>query len=222
MKKKFFLVIVVLLISRISRGQFDYYVPKDSSGNSVKVYNRHLFGEKNFSVSPNILTSQDIGIITAGGIKFQVFLSEKISLDADLVIGNGYLHGGPGVIAIPFWLLFFNQSGFEFDGDGGLTEFLIMVAAGILSFEHISYHIPLKNKWDISPYISLLRFRQVTLPENVDFDSARLSFATGIQMDKYLGRFFISPYADYSIGYQDHISGFNFGIGIGISFPPRK
>jgi hypothetical protein len=222
MKVKLLLIIIVTLISNEAWSQFDYYVPKDSIRNRVEVYNKHFFGEKNFSVSPNVLASHDIGIIPAGGIKFQVFLSERISLDADLVIGNGYMHGGPGVIAIPFWLLFFNQSGFEFDGDGGLTEFLVMLAAGILSFEHVSYHIPLKNKWDLSPYVSLLRCRQVTPSGDADFEGIQLSFATGIQMDKYLGRFFISPYADYSIGYHDHISGFNAGIGVGISFPIKK
>ena len=214
------LVIVILLYGNIAFSQFDYYVPKDTLKEDIKLYNRHFPGEKKISLSPNILTSHEFGVKLSGGIKFQVFLWSRISLDADLVLGKDYIHGGPGVIALPFWLLFFHQSGFEVEGDGGFAGFLILVAAGILSFEHVSYHIPLNDDWEISPYVSLLRFKQYIPPEHESTShDGQLSFATGIQMDKYIGRFFISPYAEYNIGYRDGISGFNTGVGLGISFP---
>ena len=170
MKIRLSLILVVLLFSKAGFSQFQYYVPKDTIKEHVEVYSRHFSGEKKISVSPNVLASPDFGVKLAGGIKFQVFLGKKISLDADLIIGRDYIAGGPGIIALPFWLLFFDQSGFEVEGDSGFEGFLIMVAAGILSFEHISYHIPLKNDLEISPYVSLLRFKQFTLFENLNFE----------------------------------------------------
>jgi hypothetical protein len=219
MKIRLFLVIVVLLSSNTAFPQFEYYVPKDTIKEHAEVISRHFFGEKKISFSPNVLSIPDYGMKLAGGVKFQVFLGKRISLDTDFVFGKDYIHGGPGVIAIPFWLLIFNQSGLEVEGDDFFAGFLIMVVAGVLSFEHVSYHIPLKNDWELSPYVSLLRFKQFTPPENMNFEGGQFSFATGIQMDKYIGRFFISPYAEYNIGYRDRISGFNAGVGFGISFP---
>ena len=219
MKIKFSVLIIVMLFSQTAFSQLDYYVPKETiTEKPVEDFNRHFAGEKKISLSPNIITIPDFGSRLAGGLKFQVFLGKRLSLDADLIVGKDYIQGGPGIIAIPFWLLFFSQSGFESDNFGSFTEFLIMVAAGVLSFEHLSYHIPLKNDWEISPFVSLLRFKQFTPPENVN-SYGQLSFATGIQMDKYFGRFFISPYAEYNIGYSDGVSGFNAGVGFGISFP---
>ncbi len=220
MRSALLLVFLILLISETAFSQFDYYVAKDTIKEPVEVYSRHFTGEKKFSLSPNVLASPDFGVKFAGGVKFQVFLGKRLSLDADLVFGHDYIHAGPGVIAIPFWLLFFSEAGFEFESEDGIVGFLIMVAAGILSFEHVSYHIPLKKDWEVSPYVSVLRFKQYIPSEDIyTSGGGQFSFATGVQMDKYIGHFFISPYAEYNIGYQDHISGFNAGIGIGISFP---
>jgi hypothetical protein len=220
MKTAFFFILVVLMISEPAFSQLEYYAQKDTIlKKPAEVSSRHFVGEKKFSLSPNILAAPDLGVKFAGGARFQVFLGKRFSLDADLVIGRDYMHTGPGIIAIPFWLLFFNQSDIELQGDGGFAEFLVMLAAGILSFEHFSYHIPLKNDMEVSPYVNLLRIRQYLPPDDTSGDGAQLAFATGIQMDKYIGRFFISPYMEYSIGYGDHISGFNTGINLGISFP---
>jgi hypothetical protein len=218
MKRKFTLVIVVLLFSEIAWSQFDYYVPKDTLKKSIEVINRHFRGQKTISVSPNVLLNPDFGVKMAGGVKFQVFLGNRVSLDADLVFGKDYIHTGPGIIALPFWILFFNGSGADLVA-GGFSDFLLMVAAGVLSFEHISYHIPIRDEWEIAPYVSLLRYRQAIPTGAESYGEGQLSFATGVQMDKYIGRFFISPYAEFNIGYRDGISQFNAGIGIGISFP---
>jgi hypothetical protein len=219
MKIRFLTLLIVTLFSQQAFSQLEYYVPKDNVNRPVELYNRHFPGQRQISLSPIIITSPDFGTKLAGGLKFQIFLGKRLSLDADLVIGKDYIHGGPGIIAIPFWLLFFSPSGLESDGDGSFREFLIILAASVLSFEHLSYHIPLKEDLEISPFISILRFKQFTLSEDTDFDDGQLSFATGIQIDKYLGRFFISPYAEYNIGYRDGVSGFNAGVGFGISFP---
>lgn len=215
--------ISILFLILLSPGnlysQFEYYVPKDSIKQPVKSYRTHVAGEKMLAVSPNILTSHDFGVKFAGGITFQVFINKSLSIDTDLAIGKDYIHGGPGVIAIPFWLLYLSESKFVDNNDLGLNGYLIMAAAAILSFEHITYHIPVDRDLDISPYISLLRFKSNTQSseENV---GDNVSFATGVHFDKYLGRFFISPYVEYNVGYTHHVSGFNTGVGLGMSFIP--
>jgi hypothetical protein len=222
MKRKISLVIIVLMLSESAWSQFDYYVSKDTVRKPVAVISRHFSGQKTLSVSPNILVNNDFGTKIAGGVKFQVFLGSRVSLDADLVVGKDYIHTGPGIIALPFWLLFFNGSDVELADNGGFSDFLFMLAAGVLSFEHISYHIPLRKDWEITPYVSLLRFRQAISASPESAVEGQFSFATGVQADKYIGRFFISPYAEYNIGYKDRISQFNAGIGFGILFPLRN
>jgi len=199
--------------------QFEYYVPKDSVIQPVRTLLVHKAGDKMLSVSPNILTSHDFGVKFAGGITFQFFLGKRLSIDADLVIGNDYVHFGPGVIAIPLWILAFSQSEFVDNNDLGLDGYLITLAAAVLSFEHMSYHIPVNKDLDISPYVSLLRFKS-NMHSSGENTGDNVSFATGVHFDKYLGRFFISPYAEYTIGYTHHVSGFNTGVGLGMSFNP--
>ena len=108
--------------------------------------------------------------------------------------------------------------------EGDLQDFLFAVAAIALSFEHISYHIPVKDNLDISPYVSLLRYKYAYEHGNYsdnDFIGEQMSFASGVQINKYFGRFMLSPYAEYNIGYKDHIPGFNFGVYCGIYFPTK-
>jgi len=218
MKRFLFIIIIVLLFSGAAFSQFDYYVPKDTIKQQVKTYRSHVAGDKMLSVSPNILTSHDFGVKFAGGITFQFFLGKRLSIDADLVMGKDYVHFGPGVIAIPLWILAFSQSDFVDNNDLGLDGYLITLAAAVLSFEHMSYHIPVNKDLDISPYVSLLRFKSNMQSSDKNIGD-NVSFATGVHFDKYFGGFFISPYAEYTVGYTHHISGFNTGVGMGITFP---
>lgn len=182
---------------------------------------KHYKGERSFSVSPNVLIHTPNGVQIAGGFKTRFFVSNRISLDAELVIGRKYIHFGPGLIAVPF-LLFQPDalnSDYEFDSFGDLFFFLGFY---MLSFEHVAYHIPLKQFADISPYVSLLRFKSAgkdEFPTSENPGAAHLSFATGIEINKYFGRFVLSPYIEYNIGYRDHISGINLGVYCGICFP---
>jgi hypothetical protein len=216
--KKFLLIMTwSLFLSGNLFSQFEYYVPKDTVRKPVINYLSHTSGETKFSLSPNILTSPDYGLKVAGGLCFQVFISKRISIDTELVIGKNYVHAGPAVIAIPFWLLVFSGADMESFNDLGLEEYLFMAAAAVLSFEHISYHIPLNRDMEISPYVSLLRFRSA----NQNFDKNiedHLSFAFGAHIDKYFGRFFLSPYAEVNLGYTNFNPGVNTGIGIGLTF----
>lgn len=141
----------------VTYSQFEYYKPDTTR-------NRHRPGELIVSASPNILLKTPNGVQMAGGIKIQVFLGKRFSLDADLVFGRDYVHSGPGLIGLPLCLIasgsiFKNEEVSFWNDEGSLTDFLFSVAVIALSFEHISYHIPMKNNLDISPYLSLLRYK---------------------------------------------------------------
>jgi hypothetical protein len=221
--KKFMVIFILFQVSSciVTFSQFEYYKP-DTTRN-----NQHKAGEMILSASPNFLLKTPNGVQFAGGLKFQIFLGKRLSIDADMVFGRDYFHAGPGIIGLPLCLIaggsFFKNQEFSFgDGEGSLTDFFISVAIVALSFEHISYHIPVKKNLDISPYLSLLRYKYAYEYGNYSdskFIGEQMSFASGMQINKYFGRFVFSPYAEYNIGYKDHISGCNVGVYCGIYFP---
>jgi hypothetical protein len=221
---KLILLMLFSWLSNTSYSQFEYYGKKDSVVHRHEIMSRHMEGDKNLSVFPVALTNKDFGVKMAGGVKLQIFIGRRFSVDGDLVIGKDYVHTGPGIIAIPFWLLTLSGTPVESEDEDRLAGFLLVVTATLLSVEHFSYHIPLTVDTEIAPYVSLLRYRFISDPEleNVVNQAKNgFSFASGIQLDKYFGRFYFSPYAEYCIGYSDHIGGFNVGAGLGISFTSR-
>jgi hypothetical protein len=216
MTKSLFLLLVGTFLSAASYSQLEYYTPKTPIEQQPEKMGRHESGDKLVSISPNVIIQPELGVRAAGGMNFQIFLGKKVSLDADLLVGKNYVHAGPGVIALPFWLLLFSSSdSFE---DQDIKNFFIMVALGVLSLEHTSYHFRLDDNLELSPYISFLRYRINHIVTETKSKDEQFVFATGIHINKYLGRFFISPYAEYNIGYNDKLSGFNAGVGIGMSF----
>jgi hypothetical protein len=217
LKKKVILSAVILLICyECSYSQFEYYKPDTTR-------TKHLKGERSFSLSPNLLTNTQGGAQFAGGLKTRFFISKKISLDADLMLGRDYLHFGPGLLALP--LLLFEPGAFNgeyyFESFG---DYLVFLGFYLLSFEHIAYHVPLKQYTDLSPYVSILRFKSAgenrfSKDNNGGYD--QVCFAAGVEINKYIRRFYISPYIEYNIGYKDHISGVYLGVNCGITFPSR-
>jgi hypothetical protein len=221
MKKRIlFFILIFLFYSRCSFSQFEYNKPETTLIS-------HKKGERSISVSPNILINTLNGRQLAGGLKARFFVSERFSIDADFVIGRNYLHTGPGILTVPIFLIlpYTFSSDFLFDSSYPCREALGLLALYILSLEHFAYHIPLKNFADISPYVSLLRLRTTGNNENNTTNSREfspLAFASGIEFNKYFGRFVLSPYIEYNIGYGDHISGINAGVYCGISFPSKN
>ena len=215
MKKKLLTYFSLLVFPcAVTYSQFEYYNPDATK-------NQHMAGDKIFSLSPNILINTPNGVQIAGGAKFQVFLGKNFSIDADIVFGRDYYHFGPGIIGIPIALITFGGGNNSDESSSTLSEIFFYAAAMALSFEHISYHIPLKKFTDIAPYISLLRFKssyEYGNDSNPEFAGQQLSFATGIQINKYYGKFVLAPYAEYNIGYKDNISGINIGIYCGFNF----
>lgn len=184
----------------------------------------HHKKDVSISASPNFLLNTLKGDILAGGLKIRMFVGERVSLDSDIMFGSNFMQLAPGIIGIPAILLGYQLGFGSEEEDKTLTEFVIMGVLMILSLEHVAYHIPVKGKTDISPYVSLLRYRQfrnVATSLNDDKIEGSACFAVGLEVNKYFNKFLLSPYADYSVGYAGPIRGFAFGINFGYSFSYR-
>lgn len=183
----------------------------------------HIFRDASFSVSPNVLFNTPNGIQFAGGFKLRMFVGKRFSFNSDIVFSRNYVHFGPGIIGIPAWLIAFNPN--EETEDHTLSELLGIGLIMIMSVEHTAYNIPVKNNTDISPYISILRFKDSYEFENNgnSGDSRQqVDFVAGLEVNKYFRRFLLSPYIEYHIGYNDHIQGLNSGVYFGYYFPVKQ
>ena len=211
--KKLLFTFSIFLLSVVMVAQIQDERELLNSGQTV-----HSKIDVSISASPDILFNTLNGNIIAGGLKIRVFVAERFSFDSDIMFGQNFMQLAPGIIGIPAILL-----GYEFgfgteEEDQTFTEFLIMGALIVLSVEHFAYHIPVKGYTDISPYVSLLRFRQFTdvvNSENADGVENSACFAVGLEVNKYFKKFILSPYADYSIAYSGPICGFTCGINFG-------
>ena len=216
--KKYLLIVLLFLFCSWFKiySQFEYY-----KHDSTRY--QHRSGDFMLLGSPNVLINTPNGTQLAGGFKIQIFLSKRISLDADIVFSRDYFHLGPGLIGIPLGIVFLS-SWTDPETNTSLSDLLATIVLGVLSFEHLSYHIPLINNLEISPYLSFLRYKYAYehgIYSPADVAGEQFSFATGVQINKYFGRFVLSPYAEYDIGYKDHIPGYNFGVYCGIYFLNR-
>lgn len=211
-----FLVLMMLCSAPFCQGQ-----------NQIN-YNRfslpaHSLGDLSVSVSPNILINIPNSLQFAAGIKLRLFITKRISFDSDLVFGKDYIHAGPGLIGIPLWLVILGSGNSGGDG-ASLQDIFFYVALGILSVEHTSFHIPVKGSFDISPYVSLLRYKSAYEFGNysdTNMTNEQFSAAAGLEFNKYFNRFLVSPYIEGNVGYIDHKAGINAGIYFGILFPGR-
>lgn len=215
MKKNIF-VFTFLLIATTS------FCQEQITDSSQKInYFAHVAGDFSISASPNILFNTPNGAQFAGGLKLRMFLGQRISFDTDILFGRDYFHAGPGIIGLPLWLLFFRPQGLNTSDDTPFSEYLFYFVAMVLSAEHIAYHIPVKSVLDISPYMSLLRYKasyKYGDYSNPNYAGDQFSFALGLEINRYFKRFQLSPYVEYNIGYADHISGFNTGVFFGYYF----
>jgi len=212
----------IFLISILLLTAFSVFSQQQSE-TQTSDYTIHSPGDASISLSGNKLINDPFRSQFAGGVKIRMFLGKRVSFDSDLAVGKDYIHFGPGIFGLPLWFFgtkLFN-SGDDSSSGGGLFG-LIMMA---LSAEHIAYHFPVKKTTDISPFISVLRFKQLTVDDiNVAPEEtySHISFVAGIEVNKYFKRFLLSPYAEYNIAYDGYVKGFNFGINFGYYLPFGK
>jgi hypothetical protein len=174
----------------------------------------HGFGDFSISASPQILFNTPNALQFAGGLKLRLFMGKRISFDSDVVFGRDYIHGGPGLIGIPVWLLVLGGGGTG-DEERPISDLLFIAAAMILSAEHISYHIPIKGSTEISPYISCLKYKsayEYGHYSNTNRTNEQLCGTLGLEVNKYFNRFLLSPFIECNIGYVDHNPQVNAGL----------
>ncbi len=208
-----------------------FLIPFGLTGQNQKELNNqnynqmtHSFGDINVSISPDILFNAPHGIQPGGGLKLRMFISKRFSFDGDLLVSRDYVHFGLGLIGIPIWIMA-SHPGISSEQDFTFKELIAMGACMLLSAEHTSYHIPLGNYMDISPYVSLLRIKTDLTSEHKDTSDDKeykLAFVTGLELNKYFNRFIFSPYVEYYRCYNGYNSGINLGLYFGLYFPAKK
>jgi len=189
-----------------------------SSGNRFTLP-AHNVGDFTLSAAPVILFNTPNGNQFGGALKISMFVGKHVSFDSDFAFANYYWHGGPGLIGIPLWLFAMNSESLNLD------YFIVKLLFMILSAEHITFHVPVNNRFEISPYLSLLRYksaREIGNNDNPRFAGDQLTFATGIELNKYFNRFRLSPYVEYQVGYKDKLGGINAGVWLGIYIFARR
>jgi hypothetical protein len=175
----------------------------------------HYFGDYTLSGSANLLLKTPNGVQFAGGLKVRSFLGKRLSFDSDMVFGRDYFHAGPGIVGLPLWIFFWRMGSENYNEETSFRDLLFKIAVIVLSAEHVAYHIPATNTSDISPYLSLLRYKssyKFGESSNTLVTNEQFSFALGLELNKYFNRFTVSPYAEFNIGYIDHKQCFNVGV----------
>ena len=195
---------------------------------------RSLYEPGNFSlgIGPVLLVNTGAGAPYAGTLTMQYFLGSRFCLKSDLVIGENYVHMGPGLLGIPLWMLFNSGSPSEhyFYSVTDLRDLLFEVVSFVvfttLSFEQMSYHIPITAKSDISPSLSLLRLTIQASEGNRlmldDEGGSHIGGAVGCRYNHYLGQVIFSPYAEYAMFYDNDVYNFNLGVTVAYLFQPRR
>lgn len=221
--KKLYLIFWMCLFSLKFFGQ-------SSEGVNTSAFNttKHSFGDASVSlICPNVFFDSKQGTFFGGGLKLRMFVGKRLSFDSDLVLGRDYTHFGPGIIGLPLWYIAIS-SGFNSQHDDGQTQslagFLFMGAVMVLSAEHFAYHIPVGVTTEISPYVSLLRFKQLKqliAPKNDSSNDAFANCALGVEINQTIGRFIFSPYLDYEMAYSGISRGMSLGFSFGYYFHAR-
>jgi hypothetical protein len=207
--KHFLFILAVILISGSLYSQDSTVVDNKPTGKTF-----HVYKDASIALAPAVRWDEPVGTSFAGSLKMKMFLGRRWSFDTELVFGKDYMTFGPGIIGIPLWLLGFPAG----DDDGYSFNDLIFVGViSALTAEHIAYHIPLKNFADLSPYVSLLRFRAAygNNPENPYLNAGSVCFGAGLELNKYFNKFVLSPYVEYSQAYTDNHGTITAGLYFG-------
>jgi hypothetical protein len=182
----------------------------------------HSSGDFSISGSPNVLFETPNGIQFAGGAKMRFFVGKRLSFDTDIVFSRDYLHAGMGLIGIPLALLCLGTAS---DEEFSFSALLGGIAAIAISLEHTAYHIPISQLADLSPYVSLLRYKfayEHGVYNDPNVVNEQFSCAAGVELNRYYNRFILAPYFEFNIGYKDHLPAFNAGVYLGYYFPVKK
>ncbi len=222
MKKILYLVLIVIGISSTVFAQDDIF-RSDSYGQNM------LHRKRDFSIflsTAYLSANNPYNPTLSGGLKMRMFVGERFSFDSGFMIGQDHSQWGIGTLGLPIWMLGMGILADEEDDIGAeFGKLLFFGVVMLLSAEHIAYHIPMQDRIEFSPYVSLLRMKQFTIvesPEHPDGYVGATCFALGAELNTYFNKFIVSPYVDYSIGYSGDFRGFAIGVNVGYYFPTKR
>jgi hypothetical protein len=179
----------------------------------------HKSGDFSISATAGLLFNTPNIVQPAGGLKLSVFVGKHISFDSDIMFGRDYVHAGPGIIGIPALMIIAGSDGpYEFESFQGLIALIVI---GVMSLEHVAGHIPVNKTFEITPYISLLRYRwayEYGVYDETNRINEQFTGTLGLELNKYYKRLLLSPYIETVLGYQDGRVQLNAGISCGIFF----
>jgi hypothetical protein len=193
--KQYTLTFTFILVSVILTGQDSLRTDTLPTGRTF-----HVYKDAGISFAPTYRYAASEGSSMAGTLKMRMFLGKRFSFDSEISIGKDYLTFGPGLLGIPCWLLLFPS----LDEDMSFDEMIGVAILAALTAEHVAYHIPLKKYTDLSPYISLLKFKTYYgsyKDAHPDTWEDQVCFAIGIELNKYFNKIVLSPYVEYNQGY---------------------
>jgi hypothetical protein len=200
-------MIILVLTSIMLQSQAQYYSPS-----------LYKPGNVTLGIGPVMLLNTEASFPLAGTFSMQYFLGSRFCLKSDLVMGDNYIHFGLGFIGMISWMSFNSRTYSVMDVNeirGLFTQIVSFIIFTTLSFEQMSYHIPVSRHSDISPSLSLLRFTF----QPGGFHSGA---AVGCRYNYHHDRFIFSPYAEYSVFYDNERYSFNIGITASYLLKPKR
>ncbi len=180
---------------------------------------KHQMGDFTLMASTGYLSvNSPFSSTFAGGGKIRMFLGERFSFDSELLIGKDHTQLGLGLFGIPIWLL-----GMEIVDDDSFDSFIVTLILMLACAEHVAYHIPINQRFELSPYVSALRIKTFTEPDPYELpdDYSTFYFGLGVELNTYFKQFIIAPFIDYNINYTGNIKGFNVGLSLGYNFTTK-
>jgi hypothetical protein len=208
-------ILLVVYCSFSAIGQEDFYQDPTPVMHEVRDWT--------LSISPNYINHPNAYPRVVGGLNSMVFLGKYFSLNANVAAGQGYFHFGPGIIGVPAIIIAGGNMLLE---NSDMEAILIWAVMLGLAFENFNIHIPVTSHFEISPYISLLRFKYIEEGYGGNGEDWNLNMVGGIRLNIFTSdRFFISPYMEATRDWANKtrgIWGVNGGLHAGFYFKGKQ
>lgn len=204
--------LIILLPARRSTAQDSVSV------NSIQTINQP--SDIIVELSPVLISVNRDNPSFGGGLNLQYYISKRVNLNGYLVISGKYGHFNLGIISVPLLIAFESPEGI---GSENLEEFLLQLLLLVTVFENPSFHIPLNASTDFSVYAGVLRFifDERNIPAGSTDNNSFLACYFGLRLNRYFGRFVLTPYGEVSFRYRDFSPSVNAGLHLGYLIPGK-
>lgn len=154
------------------------------------------------------------------GLGGEYMLGNHLGIEFSVAGGKDYFHFGTGALFAPLALLLSKANSDDSGGPG-----LLILLLGIASlFEHTNYHIPLSPRFELIPYVSLLRFRYIYEPDPQFNEDAFASWSIGTKLSLITKNnwFFNATVEGSQLYYPERPQGIQAGLHFGHIFKSKK